>query len=69
MEHADLQSLETKIDTLIKICKQLADENKSLIESKNNLGVEHAALLDKNTQARTRIEAMITRLKSMEITI
>ncbi|MDM8560243.1 TIGR02449 family protein [Candidatus Parabeggiatoa sp. HSG14] len=62
-----LQSLETKIDTLIHLCKQLTDENKALRESQTHLMSERAALLEKNTLARTRIEAMVARLKSMEV--
>ncbi len=69
MEKSDLQLLETNIDELIQTCKKLANENQSLHESKAILSLEHAALLDKNAQARTRIKAMIARLKSMEINI
>jgi cell division protein ZapB len=68
MEKSDfLQSLEARIDALIQTCKKLADENQSLRESQNNLTSAHAALLEKNALARSRIEAMIARLKSMEV--
>ncbi len=67
MENTDLQSLEAKIDTLIQTGKQLANENQSLRKKQANLMSEHTALLEKNALARTRIEAMIARLKSMEI--
>ena len=66
MENYDLQLLEAKIDALIQTCKQLADENQSLRKNEANLMSKHSALLEKHTLARTRIEAMITRLKSME---
>ena len=66
MEKPDLQQLETKIDTLIYTCEQLAEENKTLRESEANLISERATLLEKNLLARTRIETMIDRLKSME---
>jgi cell division protein ZapB len=66
MNQSDLQSLDTKIDALIQLCKQLAEENQALRESQANLMSERATLLEKNALARTRIEAMITRLKSME---
>jgi len=67
MEQSDLYSLEARIDALIQLCKQLAEENQALRETQANLMSERAALLEKNTLARTRIETMITRLKSMEV--
>ncbi|OQY49476.1 MAG: TIGR02449 family protein [Candidatus Parabeggiatoa sp. nov. 2] len=67
MEQSNLHSLEARIDVLIQLCKQLAEENKALRESQTHLMSERAALLEKNALARTRIEAMITRLKSMEV--
>jgi len=66
MENSDLQLLEAKIDALIQTCKQLAYENQSLRQNEANLMSKQSALLEKHTLARTRIEAMITRLKSME---
>jgi len=67
MEKPDLQSLEAQIDALIHTSKQLADENKVLRESQANLISERATLREKNALARTRIETMIARLKSMEV--
>jgi cell division protein ZapB len=66
MEQSDLYSLEARIDALIQLSKQLAEENQTLRETQANLMSERAALLEKNALARTRIETMITRLKSME---
>ncbi len=67
IEKPDLQSLETQIDALIHISKELADENKVLRESQANLISERATLQEKNALARTHIETMIARLKSMEV--
>ena len=69
IEKSNLQTLETKIDTLIHICKQLTEENQTLRKNQTDLMSERTVLLQKNASARTRIEAMITRLKSMEIDI
>ncbi len=66
MEQSDLYSLEARIDALIQLSKQLAEENQTLRETQANLMSERATLLEKNALARTRIETMITRLKSME---
>lgn len=62
-----LQTLELQIDDLIQLCQQLAEENHQLREQQTQLISERDALLAKNALASTRIEAMIARLKSMEI--
>ena len=69
MEKLDLQSLEAQVNALIQICNQLADENRVLRETQTHLIAERADLLEKNAIARDRIEAMIARLKSMEVGI
>jgi|TARA_B110000438_G_scaffold9829_1_gene10024 cell division protein ZapB len=63
---ADLKRLEDRLDDLVKICDRLQSENKSLKEQQDSLSKERATLLQKNEQIRTRVEAMISRLKSME---
>ncbi len=67
MEKSDLQLLEIKIDELVNICKQLTEENRSLRENQAHLKSANTALLEKNTLACTRIEAMIARLNAMEV--
>ncbi|MBV2093009.1 MAG: TIGR02449 family protein [Candidatus Thiodiazotropha taylori] len=62
----DLQALEVRVEELIRACSYLKDENKSLRMRQDNLVAERAALIEKTELARTRVEAMITRLKSME---
>ena len=69
MEKLDWQPLEAQIDALIQVCNRLADENRSLREIQASLMAERTELLEKNTIARNRIEAMIARLKSMEVGI
>jgi cell division protein ZapB len=62
----DLRKLEIRVEELIRACSYLKDENKSLRARQDNLVAERAALIEKTELARTRVEAMITRLKSME---
>ncbi|MCU7815159.1 MAG: TIGR02449 family protein [Candidatus Thiodiazotropha sp. (ex Rostrolucina anterorostrata)] len=62
----DLRALEIRVEELIRACSHLKDENKSLRVRQDNLVTERAALIEKTELARTRVEAMITRLKSME---
>ena len=62
----DLLKLEQRVDELIHACAYLKDENRSLRARQDSLVAERAALIEKTELARARVEAMITRLKSME---
>jgi len=44
----------------------LQEENRSLRHSQEQLATERAQLMARNEQARSRVEAMILRLKSLE---
>ena len=66
MDSLDTQALEEKIDHLIRICDRLEDENRALRDQQNSLIAERAALVEKSELARSRVEAMITRLRAME---
>ena len=67
MKEIDLQPLESRIEKLLNLCEHLATENKTLRDQQVGLISERTTLLEKNALARTRIEAMIERLKAMEI--
>ena len=62
----ELKLLEEKLDSLIQLCRTLQNENSSLKIKQEELVREKAGLIEKNAMARTKVEAMITRLKSME---
>ncbi len=62
----DLKKLEARTEELIHTCSFLKEENSSLRTRQDSLVAERAALIEKTELARNRIEAMITRLKSME---
>ncbi len=62
----ELKRLETRLDDLVDICSQLQEENRSLKQRQDALTADRASLLQKNEQVRARVEAMISRLKSME---
>ena len=62
----DLGAIAARIDQLIAVCARLQEENRSLRTSQEALMAERANLLTKNEQARSRVEAMIARLKSLE---
>jgi len=62
----DLKKLEVRVEELIRACAQLKNENSSLRSQQENLVAERADLIEKTDQAKIRVEAIITRLKSME---
>lgn len=66
MEEIDLKMLERRVDELIQRIHALSRENQSLRDSQSSLIAERARLIEKTEMARTRVEGMITRLKSME---
>jgi cell division protein ZapB len=66
MTDLDLRKLEVRVEELIRACSLLKDENKSLRTRQENLVAERAALIEKTELARTKVEAMISRLKAME---
>ena len=63
---SELRRLESRLDELVEVCSQLKSENRSLMERQDTLTSERAQLLQKNEQVRTRVEAMIGRLKALE---
>ncbi len=65
----ELKGLEIRVNELIRACEELKKENQLLKQQQTSYTNERASLIDKNEQARKRVEAMITRLKSMEVTV
>ncbi|MEN8214655.1 MAG: TIGR02449 family protein [Pseudomonadota bacterium] len=66
MSDNELNSLESKINELIDACTRLKEENLTLRSSQEDLVTERASLIEKTELARNRVEAMISRLKSLE---
>jgi len=62
----DLQRLEKQLHTLLAQIQKLGEENHSLHARQEALVTERAALVAKNDEARTKVEAMINRLKGLE---
>lgn len=66
MASADLSLLEQKIDDLIDLCDVLAQENRALRNQQQSWTTERAKLIEKNEIAKSKVESMITRLKTLE---
>jgi len=58
--------IEHQIDGILETCARLQEENRSLLVRQEALITERAALVTKNEQARSKVEAMIARLRTME---
>ncbi len=66
MDNEDLTLLATRIDQLIGRIEQLETENRTLRSEADAWQQERTRLLEKNENARHKVEAMISRLKALE---
>jgi len=62
----ELTRLEEQVDSLLAIIERLTRENRSLRAQQDSLAIERAGLLEKHDQVRNRVDAIVTRLKSLE---
>ena len=62
----ELSALERRIDELIAMCDDLSRMHKAMADEQEKWLKERTRLLEKNEQAKAKIEAMISRLKSLE---
>lgn len=62
----ELEDLQKGLDALILECERLHEENQLLRTRQQSIEAEYAHLLEKNEQARRRVDAIIERLKALE---
>ncbi|WP_246540364.1 TIGR02449 family protein [sulfur-oxidizing endosymbiont of Gigantopelta aegis] len=62
----ELKRLDESVDVLLGTINQLKEENIQLRSQQEFLQVERSRLMEKTETARTRVEAIINRLKGME---
>lgn len=62
----ELSRLENRIVELTAVCAKLRRDNHSLSERLESLSTERSGLLAKNEHVRGRVDAIISRLKSLE---
>ena len=65
-ETEQLTQLELQIDELLVLTQVLGKENRALRTQQKNWSTERAKLIEKNELAKSRVESMITRLKTLE---
>ena len=66
MTETSMKTLEEKVDALIQLCADMKSENQRLREEQHVLQTERTNLLNKNQLARTRLEKVLDRLKSLQ---
>lgn len=66
MDSQQFKALSSKVDDLIELCTELDQENRRLKTEAISWQQEREQLMEKNEMARTKVESMITRLKSLE---
>ena len=62
----ELTRLEEQVSGLLETVERLSKENRSLRAQQDTIANERANLLEKHDQVRNRVDAIVTRLKSME---
>jgi len=62
----ELIHLEEQVTDLLEIVERLNQENSSLRAQQDAMANERANLLEKHDQVRTRVDGIVTRLKSLE---
>ncbi|MCB1691219.1 MAG: TIGR02449 family protein [Pseudomonadales bacterium] len=62
----EIKDLEAKIDELIQLCDELGKKSASAEADRDTLLRERTRLIEKNELAKSKVEAMIMRLKALE---
>jgi cell division protein ZapB len=62
----ELTRLEQQVGNLLELLDRLSRENRSLRVQQESLATERAGLLEKHDQVRNSVDAIVTRLKSLE---
>ena len=62
----ELTRLEEQVAGLLETVERLSKENRSLRAQQDTIASERANLLEKHDQVRNRVDAIVTRLKSLE---
>ena len=66
-DNQTIKKLSQQIDELLEQYKQLKKQNAELREEKAGWESERKKLVEKNETAKNRVEAMIDRLKNLEL--
>ena len=59
-------TLNDKVDDLIKLCSEMKRENQALKANEGSWRAERKQLLDRNQEAKSKLESILARLKAMD---
>lgn len=62
----EFKTLEDKVDALIQLCSDMKQENQKLREQEHQWQIERTNLLNKNQLAKSRLEKVLGRLKTLQ---
>ena len=62
----EVTRLEEQVEILLHTVDRLVNENRSLRAQQETHSTERATLIERNDQVRNRVEAIVSRLKSLE---
>ena len=66
MSEDRFESLNEKVDNLIDLCAEMNRENQLLKADANSLQAQRKQLLEKNKEAKAKLESILVRLKAMD---
>ncbi len=66
MSEHTLKELSQRLDQLVAYCEQLQEDNHKLHQREQDWLQERVRLIEKSELARSRVEAMISHLKSLQ---
>ena len=66
MSEDRFQTLSEKVDGLIDLCADMKRENQILKAGENSWQSERKQLMDKNKDAKSKLESILVRLKAMD---
>ena len=66
MDETNTDALGSGIEELVALCARLAQENRTLREEQAALRTERTKLVERNELAKSKIDAMIARLRSLD---
>ena len=66
MSEDRFESLNEKVDNLIDLCAEMKRENQLLKADANSLQIQRKQLLEKNKEAKAKLESILVRLKAMD---
>ena len=66
MSEDRFETLNEKVDNLIDLCAEMKRENQLLKADANSLQVQRKQLLEKNKEAKAKLESILVRLKAMD---